>query len=182
LTALLIVALSALFCPVQAEMYKWVDDKGQVHFTDNLFNIPQEYLPKLKTYEERESNLSAGDIPLRKTEMGYLLDAKINGYVDIVLLMDTGASATVINPEVLVSAGVTLSENKPVLIRTANGDTHAGWAALDSLTVGAFQQNSMKIIAHDALQGADGLLGMDFLGAYRFEILTNASILRLAPQ
>ena len=30
--------------------------------------------------------------------------------------------------------------------------------------------------------GADGLLGMDFLGAYRFELLTEASILRLSTQ
>ena len=56
---LLILGLLALSLPATAEMYKWVDAQGSVHFTDNLFNVPQEYLAQIKTYEEQESTLSA---------------------------------------------------------------------------------------------------------------------------
>jgi len=30
---------------IHAEVYKWVDDKGTIHFTDDYSNIPEKYLP-----------------------------------------------------------------------------------------------------------------------------------------
>jgi len=39
--------ISFLMIPflIHAEVYKWVDDKGTVHFTDDYSNIPERYLP-----------------------------------------------------------------------------------------------------------------------------------------
>jgi len=42
------------------EVYKWVDDKGGVHFTDDLIQIPEKYRPQIErlgTLEEREQTL-----------------------------------------------------------------------------------------------------------------------------
>ena len=34
---------------VRADFYKWIDDKGDVHFTDEYSNIPEKYLPVIET-------------------------------------------------------------------------------------------------------------------------------------
>jgi hypothetical protein len=50
-----LVALSVVFgllmnpILVHAEFYKWIDDKGDVHFTDEYSNIPEKYLPVAET-------------------------------------------------------------------------------------------------------------------------------------
>ncbi|MBI4378439.1 MAG: DUF4124 domain-containing protein, partial [Nitrospinae bacterium] len=36
-----------------SETYKWVDDKGEVHFTDNPSNIPPAYSKKVKGIKEK---------------------------------------------------------------------------------------------------------------------------------
>jgi len=36
----------------QAKMYKWVDDQGKIHFTDNKLNIPPKYRDKIKPEKE----------------------------------------------------------------------------------------------------------------------------------
>ena len=42
------------------EVYKWIDDKGGVHFTDDMNQIPEKYRPKIEslgTLEERGQTL-----------------------------------------------------------------------------------------------------------------------------
>jgi len=36
---------------IRAEVYKWVDDKGAVHFTDDYSNIPEKYLHSVEVLE-----------------------------------------------------------------------------------------------------------------------------------
>ena len=43
--------------PVGAEFYKYTDEKGQVHFVDDMTKIPQGSQDKLKTYRERHDHL-----------------------------------------------------------------------------------------------------------------------------
>jgi len=50
-----LVALSVIFgllmnpILVHAEFYEWIDDKGDVHFTDEYSNIPEKYRPVIET-------------------------------------------------------------------------------------------------------------------------------------
>lgn len=47
--AFLISVLIFLFSETAySEIYKWVDDKGEVHFTDNLSYIPEQYLNQVQ--------------------------------------------------------------------------------------------------------------------------------------
>jgi hypothetical protein len=34
---------------IHAEVYKWIDEKGTIHFTDEYSNIPEKYLPVAET-------------------------------------------------------------------------------------------------------------------------------------
>ena len=40
---LFVIFFVALGFPAYAEMYKWVDEKGTVHFTDDLSKIPEKH-------------------------------------------------------------------------------------------------------------------------------------------
>lgn len=167
--------------PALAEIYRWVDSEGHTHMTDNLFNVPQEYISQITTYQESSKPSKDGDVPMIKEPMGYVLNATINGIADVKLLLDTGATATVISPEALARGGVKVPKNKEMVLRTAGGEVKTAIAEIASLGIGDHRQGPMKVIAHDAVPGVDGLLGMDFLGKYRFEILTYGPKLRLSP-
>jgi Domain of unknown function (DUF4124) len=45
LVAALTIGLLSIPLLVHAEVYKWIDDKGDVHFTDDYSNIPEKYRP-----------------------------------------------------------------------------------------------------------------------------------------
>src|SRR5512136_401847 len=49
LIAALTIGLLTIPFLVHAEVYKWLDDKGQVHFTDDYSNIPEKYRPVAET-------------------------------------------------------------------------------------------------------------------------------------
>jgi len=45
---ILIILLTLLAIePSYSQVYRWVDEKGVVHFTDNFMNIPEKYKPKM---------------------------------------------------------------------------------------------------------------------------------------
>ena len=46
---LFIVILIFSVSPVYGEMYKWVDEKGALHFTDDLSKVPEKYRPDAET-------------------------------------------------------------------------------------------------------------------------------------
>ncbi len=43
--ALLIISLSS---PVYSDIYKWVDDQGNIHYSDDYYGIPERYRSKIK--------------------------------------------------------------------------------------------------------------------------------------
>lgn len=180
-----ICGLLALFILVwavsaRAELYRWTDSSGNVHVADDLFNVPQEYLSQIKTYQESKGPEQYGDIPLKKTDAGYVVKAKLNGTDEVSLILDTGATATVISPGALKKAGIKISGDKQVVLRTASGELKVGTAEVLAIYLEGWRRGPLRVVAHDAVPGFDGLLGMDFLGAYRFEILNYGPKLRLS--
>jgi chromosome segregation ATPase len=55
-----------------AEVYKWVDEKGGVHFTDDFIQIPEKYRPQIErlgTSEEKiETKIEGESSPKKKVE------------------------------------------------------------------------------------------------------------------
>ena len=47
-----------------AEVYRWVDDKGVVHFTDDIIQVPEKYRPKAErmglSEDKGETKVEAG--------------------------------------------------------------------------------------------------------------------------
>lgn len=58
LMAALTIGLLTIPFLVHSELYKWIDDKGDVHFTDDYSNIPERYRPVTETQQSPEETSS----------------------------------------------------------------------------------------------------------------------------
>jgi len=57
-----------------AQVYKWVDEKGVTHFTDDASQVPEKYRPKAESVEaiqEKEDTSVEGEIAPKKKEDSY---------------------------------------------------------------------------------------------------------------
>jgi clan AA aspartic protease (TIGR02281 family) len=122
-------------------------------------------------------------IPLQRRGSHFVVEATLNGYTPLRLIIDTGASLTIIKTDALrASLADDLSRYPTHMFNTANGYVQAPVLNVDSLAIGEFQVTNLAVGGLD-LQGqsdVDGLLGMNFLEHYRFFIDQQNNLLRLA--
>lgn len=175
---------------LRAEIYQWVDRSGSVHFSDNLLSVPPEFRDQIRTRsdrlpptgpaaEPRAARSPREDVPLEKRDVGYVVRARINGRETCSLVLDTGASSTVLSPRLIARLGIPVQRDPGVVLHTASGEVQAGWAELETLEIGGNTVAPLRVVVHEAVRGADGLLGMNFLGAFHVEILSQGPTLRL---
>jgi len=181
--ALLLVAPSA---PADAQIYRWVDERGVPHYADGIDRVPERYRARLTPLELRHAPVSASapgatgpgaEIKFTKGQ-AIIVDATINGRTSAKLILDTGADRTVISPRVLETAGVPLTQ-----AAGSTGTARVQAAALDSLEVGGAKVSELLVIAHDIEERTvDGLLGRDFLDQFKVSIDSDTGVVTLAPK
>ena len=122
-------------------------------------------------------------IPLIRQGEHFLIDARINDKVAVRLLIDTGASMTVLRDDILLAAGISKPARPSLqLFSTANGLVEGTVYRLDNLSVGDQNVTNIEVAALGlaSLHSADGLLGMNFLKHFKFFIDQNKPELRLS--
>ncbi|MDF1551487.1 MAG: aspartyl protease family protein [Deferrisomatales bacterium] len=163
--------MAALVGFARAEIYRWVDERGSTHFADNLHSVPPQYHAQLRALDDRLPPAPQPHlIPLESAAQGFVVGATVNDQATVRLVLDTGATSTVLAPRVVQSLGIPIRTDPPVQVHTANGVVEAGWAEGVVIAVGGRRSAPLQVIVHDAVPGTDGLLGMNYLGAYRVEI------------
>jgi len=111
------------------------------------------------------------NIPLVQSGSQFLVDAVINNAVSLRLLIDTGASITSIDRNVLDRLGLLNGPTTEGRLQTANGLVATRLVNLHSLGVGGFTVQNVQAATIQSLGGnLDGLLGMDFLSQFKFSI------------
>lgn len=180
-----------LAAPVQGEMYKWVDEKGAVHFTDDPSRIPEKYqshseirrTPKESSQPEaREKSLSATvpsvaskgsepngfEVPLYRRHELLLAEVLLNHRVRKHFIVDTGASFTLINRQTANDLGMVIDENTPFLMTSSVTDVVlTPLVTLKSLQVGEAKAENVEALIYTMASGGDGLLGNSFLNKFR---------------
>jgi clan AA aspartic protease (TIGR02281 family) len=175
-----------------AEFYRWVDSKGVVHFTDNLHNIPEKHRPTATPIQAKESRRepeapkavlpSKASIPIQKNGAIVIVNATLNGKTPARLIVDTGASYTMISTATAKELGITWDASSPTVpFHTANGLIQAPLADLESIAVGGMEIRNLTAAIHDALPNTSvaGLLGLNFLTNFRMDIDTQKGVLHL---
>ena len=113
-------------------------------------------------------------IPLQQAGNQYLVDLTVNRQSNVRLLIDTGASMTTLTRSSFESLNI---DNDAVkldrrVFRTANGLIQGTVYSVPELSIGPFLMNDTQIavLEFDMNEGVDGLLGMNVLGQFRFQI------------
>ena len=183
----LIIALAVFVPSSYGEMYKWTDEKGAVHFTDDLSTIPEKYRegaetrkPPQETSIPKPQENSEPSLPEKISEPeGMTVDLVQSGQLSVteVLLnervrqyfvVDTGASFTVISREAAKELGITIDENTPFIpIATASSVIFSPLVTLGSIRVGEAQVENVDVLVHNLPGRSAGLLGNSFLNKFR---------------
>jgi len=187
---LLIILLVIVGSPAYAEVYKWVDEKGTVHFTDDLSKIPEKYRPDAqsqKTPQEfsppkKEVETASDPAPQNPFEpVGFEIPIKIKGEVPVAevilngrekreFIVDTGASFTNISWKIARDLGITIDENTPFLpVLTASDLVFKPLVTLRSVGVGEAQVENVDVLIANFPGDTEGLLGNSFL--YKFRVV-----------
>ncbi len=188
LIAVLIVGAAA----AAAQMYRWVDDQGNSHYSEGLDSVPERFraaATRLRVQTAPTAGPAApgdgGDTVLQFAPgKPIYVTAKINGNASVRLILDTGADGTVIAERALVAAGVsTKAAIASGKIRGATGDAKVEAFDIESLQVGNSKVGKMMVIAHDINDpNSDGLLGRDFLDQFKVTIDSAAGQVTLSPK
>lgn len=195
-----LVASLLLGPAASAEIYRWTDTQGRVHFTEDLGQVPAGQRAaaaeaarrraaspsRLQTYERPESSPRpqpyAGSrvlhVPFVKRGGAMLVQVRINDRVTAPFLVDTGASDVAIPASVAARAGIRVRSDAPrALYQTANGLVSKPLVTLDSIEVGEARLEDVRGSVSDAMEV--GLLGGTFFNNFTLQIDPAASVLTL---
>jgi len=186
-TFFLLTILIALALPASAEMYKWIDEKGTVHFTDDISSIPEKYredveerktpkgtaVPELKEKPISSPMLKASEPEgmevnlLRRGEV-WMAEVVLNRKVRQNFVVDTGASFTLISKEAAKELGLTIDENTPFIpIASVSGVILTPLVTLKSVMAGRAELENVDALIYTMPSGQDGLLGNSFLNRFK---------------
>jgi clan AA aspartic protease (TIGR02281 family) len=170
------------------EMYKWVDEKGAIHFTDDLSNIPEKFRPSVQLRNDFPRETSSPDPPLKSkpeqlpnaaepkgieiglARKGELLVAEglLNGRVRHPFIVDTGASYSVITQQAAKDLDLAIDETTPFIpVSTVSSIILVPLVTLRSLRVGNAEVPQVDVLVHNMPSSRDGLLGSTFLHHFK---------------
>ena len=175
-----------------AEYYRWVDQNGVVHFTDNMHNIPEKQRGTAGRIQAKESPKAAepanqgaatkATVAFEKQGQVVVIEAMLNGKTPAKLVVDTGATYTMISAATAKELDIDPSGNERRLpIQTANGMIQAPLTSLESINVGGVEMKNLTAVIHDVVPSSQvaGLLGLNFLSNFRMDIDTQKGLLHL---
>lgn len=175
-----------------AEYYRWVDQEGVVHFTDNLHDIPEQQRGTAARIQARESPRARettkpvlpgkASVPIEKHGQVVVVEATLNKKTSAKFVVDTGASYTMISSAIAKELDIDISRNQTTVpFQTANGVIQAPLTSLESINVGGMEVRNLTAAVHDALPDPKvaGLLGLNFLSNFRIDIDTQKGLLHL---
>jgi hypothetical protein len=204
----LILALALLWFSgsVCAEIYKWIDENGELHMATSLADVPERYrdqitriktdtAPAVKPAATKDAPSAAGQSPsatnepeLRRFEVPYrnqgstrrvIIPVRFNDSVTVPMALDTGSPGMVISLGLAVKLGI-FSRDSGTLLTQVSG---IGGGALSILTIvdsvsveGARDAFVPTNVMLNVFQDFEGLIGMDFLTNYMISIDTRKKV------
>ncbi|MCE1226057.1 MAG: retroviral-like aspartic protease family protein [Geobacteraceae bacterium] len=160
---------------VQADLFQYTDKDGTVVMVDDEGKIPSQYRKKVKN--SRSS--SGGDRYTGVTVRGNKVLVPVtlsfrNETVQARMLLDTGASVTTISPQLANRLGIRPEHTSRSVGRVADGSFITAYnTVVDYMQVGPKTKHSVEVAVlpmNGPTMGFDGLLGMNFLGDFRYHV------------
>jgi clan AA aspartic protease (TIGR02281 family) len=157
---------------VNLEILQEIEDNSYEEKAKILLKLIKEKIDKKQEYQY--------EISLQKVGEHFTVNVEINN-LSLSLLLDTGATLTMVNEEKLSSTLITIEEN--ILLNTAGGEIHAKLQEADTFSVGDIELKKFQIVSSSFEQKeADGLLGMNFFKQFEFKIDQEKALLYLSKK
>ena len=190
----------------QAEIYKWEDASGRLHFSQRIEEVPREQrADALRAAQERgrhdplqrygSSSSAASRSPRRSTlraprvmripferHGGSLMRVEVllNGRVRAPFFIDTGASGISIPWAVAQQLGAEITAETPrVRVSTANGVVSEPVIELASVQLGPAKVSDLQAAVSGSMQV--GLLGGTFFNNFVYQVDAAAGVITLRP-
>jgi len=180
-----------LAVPALAQVYRWEDERGTLHFTNTRERVPEperaQMPPPPPTPPAAAEPVLARSSTLTRIPFSpgdaILVSARIGGAGPVTLILDTGADRTMVAPAVLSRIGVSVADIARAEIRGVTGTSQGDVVLVPSVEVGEAKVGPLRIVALDAdLKKADGLLGRDFLEHFTVTIDARERMVTLVPK
>jgi clan AA aspartic protease (TIGR02281 family) len=128
----------------------------------------------------------ASTVSIRQLYSAFLVPVKING-ISATLVLDTGATQTLVKPELAARAGLDVTSGAPMVRGNVVGGRRLAMPLVRarSVSVGDANVEDLDVGVYDALPGrpeVDGLLGTTFLQHFRFTVDRKNLLLTLEPE
>jgi len=193
----------------RAEIYRWTDAEGRMHFTQNLGQVPPQYraeaearakapakkdrVQRVQTYAvpapaapQRVVSVPAADdgavyrIPVARAGTGMLVQVRLNRSVTAPFLIDTGASDVLIPQSVADQLGLQVGpETRTKRYSTANGIVTQPVAMLRSVDLGGAVVENVPASISPDMRV--GLLGLSFFNHFTYNIDAAEGVVTLRP-
>jgi len=148
-----------------------------------LIEQPNYKLNAIKLLEKIEfAQRQPETIQLAKEGQHYLVDVTFDALFDVTLMIDTGASISLLTEETFVSLSkrTKVKYLKEVELYTAGGAVNAGLYQVSEAAIGDYVVSDLIFaVSPYASDTNDGLLGMNFLQAFDFHIDQKNHVLTL---
>ena len=162
-------------------------------------NSPSMEIPQPSQFETPPSNDTAGSdhshdaqlhgemtVPLKKMGGSFIVQVTLNQERKAQLIVDTGASMTVLSIDTAIDLGILgTTDNELLTVNTAGGSVQVNTNYLSSLRVGNAQATKVAVAIHDLPDLPDhieGLLGMSFLKHFLVTLDPDQARLILRPK
>ena len=191
-----------------AEIYKWTDQSGRLHFSQDLNQVPPQYRSQAKgdVIEEGTGNViqryqpvpaaprptrqsksatRAKDseevyrIRVQRTGNSMRVNVRLNDRVTAPFYIDTGASDVSLPEWVAKELGLNLEGARTRYYSTANGTVQSALVTLDSVALGGARVENVP--AHVNKSMSVGLLGLSFFNHFRCRVDPASGIVTLRP-
>ncbi|HSK29667.1 MAG TPA: retropepsin-like aspartic protease [Candidatus Limnocylindria bacterium] len=163
----------------------WIkqSDSDQSKKLGNFFkSLPQDDIGVALPVPNAAAPRGVTNVPVRFAGRAAIVTALLNNNVNANLILDTGATVTVISRRIASLLSLRLSGS--MMGHTVGGPISAPVARLGSLKVGTAEVSELSVIVHNFSPhpGIDGLLGMDFLGQFQIRLDSQKQLLGLLPK
>jgi len=125
-------------------------------------------------------------VPVTKIGGSLVVQVLLNGSVDAHLIVDTGATMTVLSYDLGIELGILSGSDVSLnTVNTAGGSVQVSMTHVETLQVGSAKVSHVAVAIHDlpdGISGVSGLLGMSFLRNFEITLDADRGFLRLLPK
>ena len=158
----------------KGDFFRYTDENGTIHLVDNPANIPEKHRKQTKVYVSLQLQT---EVKLVNNQVLVPVTMRSGSReVHATMLLDTGCSTTTISASLAARLAIDPAQTRPGTSRVADGRfVPSRVASIDQISVGPKARKSLEVFIMPAIgpqEMADGLLGMNFLRDYRYQIDT----------